>query len=128
MSNDLHVIFNGDCPVCSHEIGAYARYAGARALPIRFEDLNCIDLAAYGLTEDQAARRLYVLKDGQMYGGIDGFLVLWAEMPRYRWLGRVVGLPGVRPLAALTYDRLLAPTIYRWHRRRKPLASGAGRV
>jgi hypothetical protein len=29
---DCEVWFNGDCPVCSYEIGAYARAAGRREL------------------------------------------------------------------------------------------------
>lgn len=118
-TDDIRVLYNGDCPICSAEIGHYRAYADRRGLPIRFDDLNGPARSAWGLTEDEAARRLYVEKDGALHGGIDGFLVLWREMPRYRWLARVVDLPGIRPLAALTYDRVLAPLIYRWHLRRR---------
>lgn len=109
------VLYNAQCPVCNFEISHYARYAGDRALPLRFEDLNAGDLSDWGLTADQAARRLYVLKDGQLSSGIAAFLLLWSDMPRYRWLARLVALPGVRQLADLTYDFALAPLIYRWH-------------
>lgn len=109
------VLFNANCPVCNFEIGHYARYASAQALPIRFDDLNSDALAAWGLDADTAARRLYVLHEGVLTSGIPAFLVLWAQMPRYRWLGRLVGLPGVRQAAVLLYDHVLAPVIYRWH-------------
>ena len=116
---ETEVLYNGACPVCAAEIGHYRGYAGPRALPIRFHDLNATDLARWGLTPDQAARRLYVARDGRIESGIPAFLTLWREMPRYRWLARLVGLPGVRQVAALLYDHVLASLLYRWHLRRQ---------
>jgi predicted DCC family thiol-disulfide oxidoreductase YuxK len=128
MTQETRILYNAECPVCSFEIDHYAARSRAQNLPLRFEDLNACDPAPYGVTRDQAARRLHVLHDGQVYGGIDAFVVLWQQMPRTRWLARVVGLRGVRPLATFGYDRLAAPLIYRWHlsrQRRKPAASAA---
>lgn len=113
------VLYNGDCPVCSVEIGHYARYARSCGLPIRFDDLNSEALAAWGLDADSAARRLTVLHQGRLLYGVPAFLVLWAQMPRYRLLARIVGLPVIRQLASVFYDHALAPLIYRWHLRRK---------
>ena len=87
-------------------------------MPIRFDDLNSEARAGWGIDADTAARRLYVLHKGQLTSGIPAFLVLWAQMPRYRWLGRIVGLPGIRQIASALYDFVLAPFIYRWHLRR----------
>ena len=109
------VLYNAQCPVCNFEISHYAKYAEKLALPIRFDDLNTDARNAWDLTEDQAARRLYVVHEGELSSGIPAFLVLWRQMPRYRWLARLVGLPGVRQGAELAYDWVLAPLIYRWH-------------
>ena len=119
-SNNTAVLYNAECPVCSYEIDHYAAYSKAKALPIAFHDLNDRALLdRWGMTEDMAARRLHVLKDGVLLAGIPAFIVLWQEMPRYRWLARLVALPGVHRLACWTYDFILAPLIYRWHLRRK---------
>ena len=112
------VLFNANCPVCNFEIQHYAQYAVANDLPIRFDDLNSGARDQWGLDADTAARRLYVLHKGRLTSGIPAFLVLWAQMPRYRWLARVVGLPGIRQVASAAYDHVLAPVIYRWHLRR----------
>ncbi|MCF3972604.1 thiol-disulfide oxidoreductase DCC family protein [Paracoccus salsus] len=112
------VLYNASCPVCNFEIQHYARHAAEADLPIRFDDLNSDARAKWGLDADTAARRLYVLHDGTLTSGIPAFLVLWTQMPRYRWLARVVGLPGIRQFASVAYDFALAPAIYRWHRRR----------
>ena len=117
-SAETSVLYNANCPVCNFEIQHYARYAGENALPIRFDDLNSSARAAWGLDADTAARRLYVLHHGTQTSGIPAFLVLWAQMPRYRWLARVVGLPGLRQIASVAYDTVLAPGIYRWHLQR----------
>lgn len=119
MSDDAKILYNAECPVCNFEISHYAEYSRTKALPLVFEDLNTADLAPWGLTRDQAAQRLYVLKDGVLYDGIPAFLVLWADMPRYRWLGKIVRLPGIKQVVTLAYDRALAPLIYNWHKRRK---------
>ncbi|WP_299546895.1 thiol-disulfide oxidoreductase DCC family protein [uncultured Tateyamaria sp.] len=123
MTEDTRVLYNADCPVCSFEIDHYAKYSAGRALPIRFEDLNCVDMTDWGLSRDEAARRLYVLRGGQMYSGVPAFIVLWQDMPRYRWLARIVSLPGLHWLASKAYDHVLAPLIYQWHLRRQAAAT-----
>ncbi|KAA9007999.1 thiol-disulfide oxidoreductase DCC family protein [Histidinibacterium aquaticum] len=124
MTEDTRVLYNGDCPVCSFEIDRYADYSRRRGLPIRFDDLNGPELAEWGLTDDEAARRLYVLHEGELHGGLDGFLVLWRQMPRMRWLARVAGLPVIRPAASAVYEKVLAPVLYRRHLARRRRAVG----
>jgi len=112
------VLYNSQCPVCNVEIGHYARYSGAAGLPIRFVDLNTDAWDQWGLDYDTAARRLYVHQDGVLTSGVPAFLVLWAQMPRYRLLGRLLGLPGIKQLASAAYDHVFAPALYRSHVRR----------
>ena len=112
---DTKVLYNDQCPVCSFEINHYVAYARKEGLPIRFDDLNGPALSDWGIDADTAARRLYVEHEGELLGGVPGFIVLWQQMPRYRWLARVVALPGIRQIASLAYDWVLAPAIYRWH-------------
>ncbi|RBI75740.1 DUF393 domain-containing protein [Roseovarius sp. TE539] len=120
---ETRVLYNGDCPVCSAEIGHYRRYSDRNKLPIRFDDLNAPELADWGLDADTAAQRLYVARGGQLHSGIPAFLILWSEMPRYQWLARIVGLPIIRQFAEICYDRALAPLIYKRHLRRKARTS-----
>lgn len=119
LTKPTRVLYNAQCPVCNFEIKHYERYSSDAALPLGFDDLNSDALANWDLTADQAARRLYVLHKGALTSGIEGFLVLWAQMPRYRWLGRLVGCPGIKQIACAIYDHALAPAIYRWHLHRQ---------
>ena len=84
-----------------------------------FLDLNEADLASFGLTPDEAARRLYVQRDGELLSGVDAFLLLWRETPGFGGLARFVGLPGVRQVAHIVYEWILAPTLFAMHKRRQ---------
>ena len=70
------VLYNASCPVCSYEINHYAQYSQNKALPIAFDDLNDSDkLAAWDIDPDTAARKLHVMKDGEVFAGIPAFIV-----------------------------------------------------
>ncbi|MEO0342129.1 MAG: DUF393 domain-containing protein [Pseudomonadota bacterium] len=119
MSKETEVLYNAECPICRFEIDHYRAYSSQKDLPIRFDDLNSDARVAWDIDEDKAARRLYVRHLDQLYSGIPAFLILWQNMPRYRWLARIIGLPGIKQLASMTYDYILAPLIYNWHMRRR---------
>jgi predicted DCC family thiol-disulfide oxidoreductase YuxK len=113
------VLYNAACPVCRREIDHYAKITRDTALPIEFEDLNvCATPRNWGMDADTAAQRLHVRKDGVVLSGIPAFIALWQEIPRYRWLARLLSQPGIHRLAVWTYDGILAPALYAWHRRR----------
>ena len=116
MAQETRVLYNETCPVCSIEIKAYQRLALKTAAPLRFDSLD--QAAAFGLSADQAARRLHVLHKGQVVAGIPAFQILWAQLPRWRWLARLTALPLIHPVLCLIYDRVLAPLLYRAHLRR----------
>lgn len=127
---ETEVIYNGSCPICAREIAGYRRYSRRRDLRIRYTALQTADLARHGLNAEQAARRLHVVRDGEILAGLPAFLALWSEMPRFRWLSRILRLPGLRQAAEIGYERLAAPLLYALHRRRvaralhKPRAGG----
>jgi predicted DCC family thiol-disulfide oxidoreductase YuxK len=118
MSDRPLVIYNGDCPVCAREIGVYRSRIGPDGR-LRFVDLNDADLAVFGLDRETAARRLHVVEDGRLLSGVDAFLALWRATPGFGWLGRIVGLPGLRQGAGAAYEGILAPALYAMHRRRE---------
>jgi predicted DCC family thiol-disulfide oxidoreductase YuxK len=118
MTDETRVLYNGQCPVCSSEIAHYSKTARANDLPIRFDDLHSDALGHYGVDADTAARRLHVLHQGQLFVGLDAFIVLWRQLPRFRLLAWLVALPGLKHIAAVTYDHILAPALYNRHRRR----------
>ena len=120
MSEQTDVLYNQSCPVCRFEVHHYERISQKDELNIGYDDLGDGEkLASWGLTPDEAAKKLHVRKGGQVYAGIPAFIVLWRELPRYKWLAKVVSLPGVHWLACKVYDHILAPALFAWHKHRQ---------
>ena len=114
---DTRVLYNHTCPVCSVEIGAYRRRAIQDGLPLQFDTLE--SAVAWGITPDQAARRLHVSYRGKVLFGLPAFRALWGEIPHLRWLARLTGRPFIGAAAVTLYDQLLAPVLYWMHIRRQ---------
>lgn len=109
----LHILYNGDCPICSREIALYRRQAERTRADLVFDDLNGVDLAPWGITPDQARRRLHARDGAQHLEGVAAFRALWQRLPGWRVLAWFTGLPGVRHLTEVVYDRIAAPWLYR---------------
>ena len=127
MTDTLDVLYNASCPICRREVDHYAKLSARHDLPIGYHDLGEAELAAWGMTAKDAAQRLHVRKDGQIYGGIPAFIMLWREIPQMRWLARLASLPVLNWLAVKLYDHILAQLLYRWHLSRERKRQSASR-
>ncbi len=102
----LTVFFDGGCPLCRREIDHY-RKLEARA-PIRWIDITQSDTALqdFGLERETAMRRFHVLDDaGHFHVGAHGFVVLWTQLPYYRYLAAFVRGISLVPLLDRVYVR-----------------------
>ncbi len=84
--------YDGDCPVCAREVAMYLRQPGA-------DGVCWVDVArcdpeelGSGLTREAAMARLHLRRpDGCLVSGAAAFAGLWQALPRWSWLGRLVG-------------------------------------
>ena len=111
-------LYNGDCPVCDKEMCHYARYSSKAGMPLAFEDLNKVDLNDWGVTADEATRLMHVMHEGTLYVGLDALLILWEQMPRYRWIAWLIKVPGIYQTSRAIYTHVIARAIYNRHQRR----------
>ena len=103
------VFYDGGCPLCRREIAHYRRID-------REQRLRWVDapgepgiLATHGLSLDEAMAELHVLDaTGNWQRGIDAFLVIWQQLPVYRWLAKLVRIPGLRPTLVFLYHHFAA--------------------
>jgi predicted DCC family thiol-disulfide oxidoreductase YuxK len=122
----LQIMYDPDCPVCDMEMTRYCRASGRAGHEWRFYDVADRPevMLRYGLNTDIARRRVYVLTDrGTMLSGIPALRLIWANLPRWRWLAALIRLPGVQPVAEFFYDHVLAPTIWRGNEVRRARAA-----
>ena len=94
----ITILYNDECPVCSLEIDHYRGLSSKLDLPLEFEKISDqgATLLASNLTSDDAKKRLHArAENGSLYIGVDAFLAIWDKLPYYRWLGRIIALPGI---------------------------------
>lgn len=111
------VFFDGGCLLCSREIAHYQRLDSSRRL--RWVDITQQpeSMTAAGLSAGDAVARFHVLdRHGVWQTGAWGFLVMWRELPGYRWLARLI---------SVTHSVSLLDVPYRWFARRR-LSSRCG--
>jgi 3-demethoxyubiquinol 3-hydroxylase len=112
----LTVLYDGACPLCRREIGLYR---GLRPnMPVCFADVSDAALPLPpATTREQLLARFHVrCSDGQLLGGAQAFLALWAALPGWRWLARAGRLPGAAWVMERLYRFFLRwrPTLQRW--------------
>jgi predicted DCC family thiol-disulfide oxidoreductase YuxK len=119
----LTVFFDGSCPLCRAEIDVYLGCRGAEQ--VAFVDVSAIAniAVAPGLDQARAMSRFHVMRsDGTFDSGAAAFGRLWLALPGWHWLGRIIMLPFVLPLAELAYRMFLhgRPSLQRLWRWRFP--------
>jgi predicted DCC family thiol-disulfide oxidoreductase YuxK len=117
----LTVWYNTKCPVCSRGIAWQNRrlVQAARSGAIEFRDINLEPeaLARFDADVEDVRRRLHGIgPDGRLYVGADCAIEIWRRTPGDLWLARLLGLPVLRQITRVAYDRF-ANLLYAWNRR-----------
>jgi predicted DCC family thiol-disulfide oxidoreductase YuxK len=109
------VFYDGGCPLCRREIAHYRRIDSAGRLQWVDAPNEPGTLARHDLSLAQAMTELHVLdSNGDWQRGIDAFLVIWQQLPGYRWLAKLVIVLRLRNPLAVVYHRFAA-----WRYRRR---------
>lgn len=101
--------YDGGCPVCAREVALYRRQAGAGQL-LWVDVARCAPEAlGPGLSREAAMARLLLRRpDGSLASGAAAFTLLWRALPRWAWLGRLLGSRLALPLLEAAYRLFLA--------------------
>jgi predicted DCC family thiol-disulfide oxidoreductase YuxK len=117
---ELTVWYNTKCPVCNAGIGWQRKrlVQAARQGLIDFRDINLEPdaLSRYGADVNDVRRRLHAVDAaGRLHVGADCAIAIWLATPGHAWLGRLFGLPLIRPITRVVYDRF-ADLLFAWNR------------
>ena len=100
--------FNESCNICRTEINHYKKINNT----IDWIDVigNKIALKDTKLSPKELIRRLHIVKDNKLHKGLDAFLIVWGEIPRYRILSKFARLPIIYHSGSVSYTHLTLPT------------------
>ena len=99
----MKVYFNNSCSICRAEINLYKKE--------NINELNWIDITKNKEAEEETnksdkelLKRLHVKKDGKIYVGVDAFLLVWKEIPKYKILYKFFKLPVIYRFFYIGYE------------------------
>lgn len=100
----LHVYYDGLCPICSREIQVYRNKDLQEK--IRYVDIHSshFDAKKEGLNPD-LVHKIFHVKDnhGVIYSGVDGFVKIWDTLHIFGPLSKLAKLPASRPVFLAGY-------------------------
>lgn len=106
----ITVFYDGSCPRCVKDRANYERLDPNHQSLVEWFDITHQDetLRQLGIDPNLALTELHIRNsDGSILSELDAYRVLMARVPRYRWLGWLIGLPIIRPLTSRFYHWLV---------------------
>jgi len=99
----MKVYFNNSCKICKAEIELYKKE--------NIAEINWIDITnnqnakiETNKNYKQLLRRLHVKKNGEVFSGAKAFLLVWKNIPKYRFLYKILSLPIIFQIFSLSYE------------------------
>ena len=98
----IKVLFNDSCPICAKEINHYKSIENS----INWIDINDLELACKisGKNHKELLRRLHVIQDDKVYSGVKAFIIMWENIPKYKWIARIVSIPIIYHISIVSYE------------------------
>jgi predicted DCC family thiol-disulfide oxidoreductase YuxK len=99
----MKVYYNESCNICRAEINLYKKQ---NIKEIDWVDItNNTDAEKDTLKDDKTLlRRLHVIIDGKVFDGAEAFLLVWKNIPKYKFLYSIFRLPIIFQIFSLGYE------------------------
>ena len=98
------VYYNDECSICRIEINHYKKICNS----IEWMGIhkNKDILFKIEKSPKQLIRRLHVKINNKLLIGVDAFIFIWSEIPKYKFLSKIVKLPIIYHFAIIFYEIL----------------------
>ena len=99
---NINGYFNDSCKICRTEINHYKKINKTiHWIDVISDKKALIDT---NLSKKDLVRRLHIIKNNRVFKGLDAFLIVWGEIPRYKILAKFASIPGIYHLGWLIYE------------------------
>ncbi len=99
----MKVYFNNSCKICKAEIDLYKK---EEISEINWVDITNNKQAKIETKKDfkELLRRLHVEKNGEIFSGAKAFLLVWKNIPKYKFLYKIFSLPIIFQIFSVGYE------------------------
>jgi predicted DCC family thiol-disulfide oxidoreductase YuxK len=101
----ISVFFDGKCNLCSKEINYYQRIAPKNTF--NWVDITKTpgELDKFEIKLSDGLRLMHVADSrGNIFTGVDAFIIMWKQIKYWKFLGLFVSLPIVKQITKLLYQ------------------------
>ena len=110
------IFYNGSCSICAPEIRMYKKIITNENVE-GSNQLDFVDISVSvpdEFSQEDMLKRLHAkLPNGDIVSGVPAFIALWKQVPGFKGLAFLINLPIIKSVAIFTYDKILAPTLYK---------------
>jgi predicted DCC family thiol-disulfide oxidoreductase YuxK len=105
----ISVFYDGKCGLCRREIEHYKRIAPACVFEWVDITVDASPIKRLGIAYALGLKLLHAQdSQGKLHVGVDAFLLIWKQIPRWRILAIIVATPYIRPIANYAYHAFAA--------------------
>ena len=102
----ISVFYDDKCSLCSREINFYKKLAPQAPLKWLGISSSSIELKNAKVKRVDALMFLHVRdNDGMFHVGVDAFILIWRNLPYFKYINYFISLPGIYQLANLIYRK-----------------------
>ena len=100
----IKIFYDGKCSLCSKEISYYKKIA-PKNIFLWYDVTSSKEILKREQIELVQALKILHVKDhnGDLKLGIDGFILIWSFLPKWRILSKVIALPIIKQMAKIAY-------------------------
>jgi predicted DCC family thiol-disulfide oxidoreductase YuxK len=102
--NMINVFYDDRCPLCRREIEYYKKLSAFTEINWSGISENIPTLEKYGISHTESLKVLHAInEDNQMVYGVDTFILIWQQLPKWKWIAKFVELPLIYQLSKGIY-------------------------
>jgi predicted DCC family thiol-disulfide oxidoreductase YuxK len=105
----IKVFYDGKCGLCRREIEHYKRIAPEGVFDWCDITIDAASLENLGIAYADGLKLLHAQDaERKLHVGVDAFILIWRQMPRWRILASIVSSGVIRPVAGIFYHAFAA--------------------
>ena len=102
----ISVFYDDKCSLCSREINFYKKIAPKAPLKWLGISSSSKELKNAKVKRLDALMFLHARdQDGIFHIGVDAFILIWRNLPYFKYINYIISLPGIYQLAIFIYDK-----------------------
>jgi len=101
----IAVFYDGKCGLCRREIEHYKRVAPEGVFEWVDITVDTSAIKNLGITYADGLKLLHAQDlQGKLHVGVDAFLLIWQQLPRWQILATIVSFPIIRSIVTIAYQ------------------------